>query len=75
MQGKKLVFGATLTLILPIFGKRKKGKLHILKKVKKVDLGTFKEILQNYVGNITIMFFNIFLFCFKKYSETLKNIH
>ena len=54
---------------------RKKSKLYILKKVKKVDLSTFKEILQKYLGNITIMFFNIFLFCFKRYSETLKNIH
>ena len=75
MQEKQSVFGATLTVILPIFGMRKKGKLYILKKVKKVDLSTFKEILQKYLGNITIMFFNIFLFCFKRYSETLKNIH
>ena len=41
-QEKQLVFGPTLTLILPIFGERKKGKLYIL---KKVGLSTFKEIL------------------------------
>ena len=35
----KIVFGPTLTLILPIFGERKKGKLYIL---KKVGLSTFK---------------------------------
>ena len=38
----KIVFGPTLTLILPIFGERKKGKFYIL---KKVILSTFKEIL------------------------------
>ena len=42
MYKKWLVFGPTLTLILPMFGKRKKGKLYIL---KKVGLSTFKEIL------------------------------
>ena len=57
-----------MTLILPIFGERKKGKLHIL---KKVGLGTFKEILKNYVYNSTVIFFNILLFCLKGYSETL----
>ena len=38
------MFGLTLTLILPIFGGLKKGKLHIL---KKVGLDTFKKILKN----------------------------
>ena len=33
MQEKQLVFGPTLTLILPLFGEHKKGKLYILKKV------------------------------------------
>ena len=42
----KIVFGPTLTLILPIFGERKKGKLNIL---KKVGLSTFNEILSKYV--------------------------
>ena len=32
-----------MTLILPIFGERKKSKLHIL---KKVGLSTFKEIFK-----------------------------
>ena len=41
MQEKQLVFGPTLTLILPIFGECKKGKLYIF---KKVDPSTFKEI-------------------------------
>ena len=27
----KVVFGPTLSLLLPLFGERKKGKLHILK--------------------------------------------
>ena len=31
-----------------------------------------KEILQKYVFNSTVRFFNIFLFCLKGYSETLK---
>ena len=57
-----------MTLILPIFGELKKGKLHIL---KKVGLNTFKEILKKYVYNSTVMFFNILLFCLKGYSETL----
>ena len=39
---KWLVFGPTLTLILPIFGECEKGKLYIL---KKVGLSAFKEIL------------------------------
>ena len=37
----KVVFGLILTIILPIFGERKKGKFYIL---KKVGLSTFKEI-------------------------------
>ena len=40
---KELVFGPAWTLILPIFGEHKKGKLHIL---KKVDLSTFNEIFK-----------------------------
>ena len=60
-----------MTLILPIFGELKKGKLRIL---KKVGLSTFKEILKKYViaYNSTVMFFNILLFCLKGYSENLK---
>ena len=38
---------------------------------KKVVLTTFKEILQKYVCNSSVMFFNILLFCLKVYSETL----
>ena len=38
---KQLAFGPTLTLILPIFGERKKDKLYIL---KKVGLSNFKQI-------------------------------
>ena len=45
------------------------GKLHIL---NKVGHSTFKEILQKCVYNSTFMFFNVFLFCLKGYSETLK---
>ena len=37
----KTVFDRTLTLMLPIFGERKKGRLYIL---EKVGLSTFKEI-------------------------------
>ena len=33
IQEKYFVFDPTLTLILPIFGDRKKGKLYTLKKV------------------------------------------
>ena len=62
------MFGLTLTLILPIFGGLKKGKLHIW---KKVGLGTFNEILKKHVYNSTVMSFNILLFCLKGYSETL----
>ena len=51
-----------------IFGERKKGKLYIL---KKIGLSTFKDILQKYVYNSTVMFFITFLFCLKGYSETL----
>ena len=58
-----------LTLILPTFGEHKKDKLYIL---KKVGLSTFKEILQKFAYNSTVIFFNIFLFCLKGYSETLK---
>ena len=36
-----LVFGPTLTLVLPVYGECKKSKLYIL---KKVGLSTFKEI-------------------------------
>ena len=63
-----LVFGPNLTLILPIFGECKKGKLYIL---KKFSLSTFKQILLKYVYNSTVMFFSTFLFCMKGYSETL----
>ena len=38
-----LVFGPTLTLILPIVGEHDKGKLYLL---KKVGLSTFKEMLE-----------------------------
>ena len=38
---KYSAFGPTLTLILPIFGERKIGKLY---KFKRVGLSTFKEI-------------------------------
>ena len=41
---KQLVFVPTSTLILPIIGEHKKGKLHVL---KKLGLNTFKEILKN----------------------------
>ena len=57
-----------MTLILPIFGELKKGKLHIL---KKIGLSTFKEIFKIYIYNSTLIFFNILLFCLKGYSETL----
>ena len=40
--GKVVSFGPTLTLIFPIFGKCKIGKLYIL---KKFGLSIFKEIL------------------------------
>ena len=60
-----------MTLILPIFGERKKGKLQI---PKKVGLCAFKEILKEYVYNSTVIFFNILLFCLKGYSETLMNV-
>ena len=50
---------------------REKGKLYIM---KKVDLSTFKGILQKYVYDSTFMFFNILLFCLKGYFETLKHI-
>ena len=65
-QEKQLVFGPTLTLILPIFGQCKKVKLHIL---KKFGLSTFKEILTKYVYNSTVIFFNVLLLCLKGYSE------
>ena len=39
--------------------------------MKKVGLGTFKEILEKYVYYSTAMLFNILLFCLKGYSETL----
>ena len=38
---KVVSFGPNLTLILPIFGEHKKGKLNVL---KKVGLSTFREI-------------------------------
>ena len=41
-QEKQVVFGPTLTLILPIFGECTNGKLYIL---RKVGLSKFKEIL------------------------------
>ena len=63
-----MVFGPTLNLILRIFRELKKGQLHVL---KKVGLNTYKDIFKKYVYNITVMFFNIFLFCLKGYSETL----
>ena len=67
-QEKQLVFGPTLTLILPVFGQCKKVKLHIL---KKFGLSTFKKILAKYVYNSTVILFNVLLFCLKEYSETL----
>ena len=45
-----------------------KGKLHIS---KKVGFSTFKDILKKIVYNSIVMFFNIFLFFLKGYSETL----
>ena len=57
-----------MTLILPIFGERKKGKLHIL---KKVGLSTFKDMLKKNVYNSTVIFFNVLLFCLKGYYEAL----
>ena len=48
------MFGPTLTLVLPIFGKRKKGKLYIL---KKVGLSTFKKILEKYIYIIALSCF------------------
>ena len=41
-EEKQLVFGPTLTPILPMFGVHKKGKLYIL---TKIGLSTIKEIL------------------------------
>ena len=67
-QEKQLAFGPTLTLIFLIFGKCEIGKLHIF---KKFGLSTFKEILQKCVYNSTCMFFNVFSFSLKGYSETL----
>ena len=64
----KVVFGPNLTLTFLASGKREKGKLYIL---KKFGLSTFKEILQKYVYNSTFMFFNMYLFFLKGYSETL----
>ena len=40
--GKSSSLGPTLTLILPIFRERKKGNLHIL---KKIGLSTINELL------------------------------
>ena len=51
---KKLIFGPTLTLIFPIFGKREKGKLYILKKVGRYD--------KKHVYNSTFMFLACFYF-------------
>ena len=61
-----------MTVILPIFGEREKGKLYIL---KKVGLSTIKEILKKIVCNSTVMFLNILPFCLKGYSETLTIIN
>ena len=61
-----------MTVILPIFGEREKGKLYIL---KKVGLSTIKEILKKIVYNSTVMFLNILPFCLKGYSETLTIIN
>ena len=57
-----------MTLILLIFGERKKNKLHIL---KKVGLSTFKEILKKYVYNSTVIFFNV-LVLFERVLGDLK---
>ena len=51
-----------MTLILPIFGERKKGILHIL---KKVDLSTFKEILKNVYIIAQSCFLTYFYFAWK----------
>ena len=64
----KVVFGLHLTLSFPTSRKREKGKLYIL---KKFGPSTFKEILEEYVYNSTFMFFSMYLFCLKVYSETL----
>ena len=52
----------TLNLILPIFGERKKYKSDIL---KKVGLSTFKEILEKYVYNSSVMFLTHYYFAWK----------
>ena len=44
------------------------GKLHIF---KMFGLSTFKEILQKCVYNSACIFFNVFLFSLKGYSDTL----
>ena len=51
--GKVVSFWPTLTLILPTFGERKKGKLYIL---KKVGLSTFKETLWKFAYSSSHVF-------------------
>ena len=51
-----------MTLILPIFGEGKKGKLYIL---KKVGLSTFKKILYKYVYKALSCFLTHFYFASK----------
>ena len=69
-EKEKEKVGLTLTFIFPILDKCEKGKLYIL---NKVDLSTFKKILKNYVYKSTLMFFNIFLFCWKPSRQFLKH--
>ena len=66
--GKVVSFWHNFDPSFLIFGEHEKSKLYIL---KKVGLSTFEEILQKHVYNSTFMFFKIFLFCLKGYSETL----
>ena len=68
----KTIFGPTLSIILPTFGERKKGKLYIL---KKVGLSTINEMFKKFVYNSTAMFLKILPFCLKGYSENLNEIN
>ena len=60
---KVVSFDPTLTLILPIFGKRKKGKLYILKKLVLVRLRRYYENM--YIINTVMFFLTYFYFAWK----------
>ena len=60
---KVVSFGPTLTLTLQIFGKRRKGKLYILKKLVLVRLRRYYENM--YVINTVMFFLRYFYFAWK----------